>query len=107
VASDLVYVGIKGGVVALDLGTGVERWRAPLKGGQFVTLLVDGRRVFASTAGEIFCLDAHSGAQLWHNKLPGMGLGLASLATAGASSSPAGPQEQQRRDADAAHTASG
>ena len=97
-----VYVGIKGGVVALDRGTGEEVWRAPLKGRQFVTVLVDGDRIFAATAGEVFCLDTWTGNVVWSNPMRGLGWGLASLATASASVSPVWEKEKQRRDAAAA-----
>ncbi len=76
---DLIYVGLKGSVAALDRSTGIQRWRTRLKGGQFVSLVGDGARIYAATMGETFCLDPVTGSVLWRNTMPGMGLGVASL----------------------------
>jgi outer membrane protein assembly factor BamB len=76
---DRIYVGIKGHVLAIDRITGVEAWRAKLKGGGFVTLHRDDRMLYAGTSGELFCLDVDSGRVLWHNALKGMGLGLMTI----------------------------
>ena len=81
---DMMFVGIKGHVLALDRATGTERWRTKLKGGDFVTLITDGQRLYAGAQGEVFCLDATTGSVLWRNPLKGMGLGLASLLAPGA-----------------------
>lgn len=78
---NLLYVGIRGSVVALHRDTGEIAWRTHLKGAEFVNLIVDGDHIYATTYGEAFCLDARSGQSLWHNRLKGLGLGLASLAT--------------------------
>jgi outer membrane protein assembly factor BamB len=80
--SDLVYIGIHGSVVALDRASGDIVWSNHLRSSEFVNVLVDGDRVFATTYGEAFCLDAHSGQTVWHNRLKGFGLGLATIATA-------------------------
>jgi len=98
--SELVFVGIKGSVVALSRATGVQVWASRLKGYDFVNVLLDGSRVFATSYGEIFCLDPLSGAVLWQNRLKGFGTGLATIATeASASSGPAAVlAEKQRRD---------
>ena len=105
--SPTVFVGVHGSVVALDRATGQELWSADLKGGQFVSVLLDGSRVLAATKGEVFCLDAATGQILWHNSLPGMGWGIVSMATVSGTSSHAAEAEQKRRDeeADAAATA--
>ena len=76
----LVHVGIRGSVVALDRRTGIIVWATRLKGADFVNLLVEGDRIYATTSGELFCLDAHTGEGLWHNVLKGYGRGLATLA---------------------------
>jgi len=47
-----------------------------LKGADFVNILVDGDLVTATTKGEAFGLDRATGQLLWHNKLPGLGMGL-------------------------------
>jgi len=86
---DLVYLGIRGSVLALDKNSGARIWETKLKGSQFVALLVDGQRIFAGTQGEIFCLDAATGKPLWHDGLSGYGFGLLSLAIQNGVSDPA------------------
>lgn len=80
--TDLVFIGIKGSVIALNRSTGEQVWATHLKGASFVNVVLDGRTVLASCYGEIFCLDALNGDALWHNPLKGFGLGLATIATA-------------------------
>ncbi len=79
--SDLVYIGIKGSVVALNRTTGEQVWATHLKGSDFVNVVVESGQVFATCYGEVFCLDPLSGAGLWHNRLKGLGTGLATIAT--------------------------
>jgi len=79
--SELVFVGIGKSVVALNRSTGEQVWVARLKGQDFVNVLLDGGRVFATSCGEIFCLDPLTGSVLWHNPLKGFGIGLAVIAT--------------------------
>ena len=79
--SDLVFVGIGKSVVALNRATGEQVWATRLKGYDFVNVVLDGGKIFASTCGEIFCLDPFTGDVLWHNPLKGFGTGLASIAT--------------------------
>jgi outer membrane protein assembly factor BamB len=79
--SDLVFIGIKGSVVALDRASGLQVWSTHLKGSDFVNVALYGEIVLASCCGEIFCLDPFSGKALWHNPLKGFGLGLATIAT--------------------------
>jgi len=91
-ASGLVYVGIKGTVVALDRRDGMEVWRTPLKGSaarssSFVCLYRDGDLLLATCGGEIYGLDAKAGSLLWRNQLKGLGLGFTSIAGDAASSS--------------------
>ena len=85
-----VYVGIKTSVLALDRKTGEIAWgvKLPVKyGGSSVSGLAnvwcDPDAVFASCAGEVFCLDPKSGAIVWHNLLKKMGTGFVSIATEG------------------------
>jgi outer membrane protein assembly factor BamB len=80
----LLYIGIKGSVLALDRATGDERWRAKLKGMSFVALHRDDRYLYAATGGELFCLDALSGALVWRNPLKGLGFGLVTMLSDGA-----------------------
>jgi outer membrane protein assembly factor BamB len=77
--ASLIYIGIKGSVVALDRRTGAEVWRTQLKG-EFVNVALDGDTIFATARGEIFCLDAITGRIRWNNQLKGMGWGLCTIA---------------------------
>lgn len=79
---DLVFVGVKGTVVALDRTTGSERWRTKLVGADFVNVVIDGHDVFASTKGQIHCLDATTGSVRWRNELKGLGYGFVSIGSA-------------------------
>jgi outer membrane protein assembly factor BamB len=107
-ARDLIYIGVRGTVLGLDRSTGVEIWRADLKGSDFVNVVLDGDRVIATTKGELFCLDSNTGERLWTNELRGLGRGLVTVATA---SSPLGsalpPAEKKRREQEAAAAAGG
>lgn len=78
---DLLYVGIKGRVVALDRATGDIVWSTTLVSGTtLVPLVMDGRRLFALSGGEVTCLDPATGDVLWHNGLKGYGSGFATFA---------------------------
>jgi outer membrane protein assembly factor BamB len=106
--SKIIYLGIKGSVIALDPDNGRQLWATHLKGSDFVNVALDGDRLYAATYGEIFCLDPISGEGLWHNPLKGFGLGLVSIAT---ESLPASAlltlvAEKRRRQAEAASSAS-
>jgi hypothetical protein len=79
--SELIYVGIKGSVVALNRATGTQVWTAYLKGGDFVNVVVDQGQILATSYGEVFCLDPFTGKLLWHNGLKGFGRGLATIAS--------------------------
>ncbi len=79
--SELVFIGIKGSVVALNRATGEQVWTTHLKGSEFVNVVVDGGILLATTQGEVFCLDPLTGNGLWHNRLKGFGTGLATIAT--------------------------
>lgn len=87
---ELVYVGIKGKVVALSRATGEMRWSTNLGGGLFnggfVHLVVDGDSIFATAQGEITCVDSVTGEIRWNNALRGYGVGIASIATRNANS---------------------
>jgi outer membrane protein assembly factor BamB len=79
---DLIFEGFNSRVVALhrDSGQLIWQWRCP-KGSGYVTLLLDGDRLIVSVMGYTYCLDPATGNQLWHNDLPGLGAGVASLAS--------------------------
>ena len=76
----LIFVGIKGTALALQRETGAVVWETHLKGSEFVQVVVEGENLYATTGGEIFCLDPVSGGLRWHNPLKGYGVGLVSLA---------------------------
>jgi len=87
--NELVFVGLNGKVVALNRDTGDEvwKWEPTTRGHQgFVALVVDGDRLVVSDNGYIYCLEATTGRQLWHNPLTGYGTGIAVVATAASSS---------------------
>ena len=106
--SDLVFIGIKGSVVALNRVTGQQVWATHLKGMDFVNAVLEEGVVIASCCGEVFCLDALIGSGRWHNPLKGFGRGLATIATEGHPGTGTEPvlAEKQRRDI-AAATAAG
>ena len=103
-ALEVIYLGIKGTVIALNRATGEELWRTKLKGSDFVNVVLDGNQLYATTKGEIFCLDTTTGEPRWHNKLSGLGLGLISIATP-SGSQVLTAQEKRQRDAAAAAAA--
>jgi len=105
--SELVFVGIKGSVVALKRTTGEQVWATHLKGWDFVNVVLDAGKLLASTHGEIFCLDPLTGNGLWHNGLKGFGTGLATIATedTGAGGNALVLAEKQRQDEQAAAAA--
>jgi len=86
--SSLLFVGIKGSVVALDQSSSEEVWTARLDGSDFVNLAVQDSCIYATTRGEVFCLSAVSGEIRWHNPLKGFGLGLATIGLPGGQIAP-------------------
>lgn len=101
-SQNVVYLGVKAHVVAIDKNTGATLWQTKLKGGfaggeRFVTILAEENRVFAHTCGELFCLDAVSGRMLWNNRLEGLSYDIASLATDRATSLPASAVRLQKK----------
>ena|SRR5579862_6738959 len=104
--SDLVFLGIRGSVVALDRATGTQAWATHLKGWSFVNVVLQNEMVLASCQGEIFCLDPLTGNALWHNPLKGFGTGLVTIATDSnqSSANAAVLSEKRRRDDVAAST---
>jgi outer membrane protein assembly factor BamB len=103
---NVIYVGIKGSVLALDRKTGDEVWQTRLKGSDFVNLVLDGDDLLAATRGEMFCLDARTGNVRWNNRLRGWGWGLVCIATEQKSSDLLWAAEYRRRqEADASAAA--
>jgi len=80
---DHIIIGIKGSVLALNAFTGAEVWRTHCKGSSFINVVEQDGRIFATTYGEIFCLDANTGQILWHNPLRGMGFGHITISGSG------------------------
>lgn len=78
--TDLLFVGIKGSVIALNRATGQQIWATHLRGSDFVNVVFQDGAVLASCYGEIFCLDPLTGNARWHNPLKGFGIGLATIA---------------------------
>jgi outer membrane protein assembly factor BamB len=78
--AQLVFIGIKGSVVALNRATGEQVWATHLKGSDFVNVVLQNGAVLASCRGEVFCLDPLTGIGMWHNPLKGFGTGLATMA---------------------------
>jgi len=99
---DVIYVGIRGTVLALDRGSGAEIWRAALKGWEFVNIALDRDVVLATTQGQLYCLDSTTGKTLWKNELKGLGRGLMTVATANSPLGSVAPSVAQKQIADAA-----
>ena len=78
---ELVFIGIRGSVVALNRATGQQVWATHLKGFSFVNVVLQSDSLLASCYGEVFCLDPLAGNPRWHNPLKGFGRGLATIAT--------------------------
>jgi outer membrane protein assembly factor BamB len=71
----LIFIGLNGYALALHRDTGEIIWaNSDMKSG-YVSLLLDGDRLIASTNGYIYCLDPGTGKILWHNPLKGFGRG--------------------------------
>ena len=101
----LVFIGIKGSVVALNRATGQQVWATHLKGSDFVNVVLQDGALLASCRGEIFCLDPLTGVGMWHNPLKGFGTGLATIATQsnpGENNAPALAEKRRREEAAAA-----
>jgi outer membrane protein assembly factor BamB len=73
--SQLIFVGLNGYALALHRDTGEIVWSNNQMKSGYVTLLLDGDRLIASTNGYIYCLDPLTGEILWHNPLKGYGAG--------------------------------
>ncbi len=78
----LIFLGFRSQVVALNRETGAIVWKwKSRKGSGYVTVLLDGDRIIASVMGYTYCLDAATGRELWFNALDGMGMGVVSMAS--------------------------
>jgi outer membrane protein assembly factor BamB len=106
--AQLVFIGIKGSVVALDRVTGRQVWATRLKGSDFVNVVLEDGAVLSSCCGEIFCLDPLTGIMMWHNPLKGFGTGLATIAmehNPGDGNAPVLAEKRRRDEAAAASSA--
>jgi outer membrane protein assembly factor BamB len=99
--SALIFIGIAGKVVALDRNTGSEIWRAELKG-DFVNVALQDGDLYATTKGELFCLDPATGTIRWQNPLKGLGRGLITIASSGSQQTVVMGEKKQRDEAAAA-----
>jgi outer membrane protein assembly factor BamB len=104
--SEMVFVGIKGSVVAVNRADGTLLWSTCLKGMDFVNVIFQDAKILATCSGEIFCLDPQSGKLLWHNPLKGFGVGLATMAIEDSDTANA-PSMAQKRRRDQAAASSG
>lgn len=101
--NELIYAGIRGHVVAIRTSDGEIQWSTKLKkGSSFVPIVQDGQKLYATSGGEITCLDAASGDVLWRNPLKGYGTGYVALAGAGFPVSAAAMEQAARAAAVAA-----
>jgi outer membrane protein assembly factor BamB len=100
--ANLLFIGAKNSVSALDRTNGNFVWTTHLKRSglsvEFVTLHVDGGQVFAHAGGELFCLEISTGRILWTNPLRGLGYGIATITTQDAKMNPAAAQAQRSAD---------
>ena len=78
--SNVVFIGVGSHAVAIHALSGEELWRTKLKSSTFVTIAMEGDKLYAGASGELFCLDPSSGQIIWHNKLKGLGLGVVAFA---------------------------
>lgn len=91
----IAYVG--GHVFSLDPLTGKTIWETKLPKAYRTSIggaIIDGDVVLAGVGGRVYCLDITDGRLLWMNEMPGLGLGMVSVATpAGSSDSAQGAQQ--------------
>ena len=103
---DLVFVAFNARVFAVDRFDGTDVWRCKLpQGSGFVSLLLDGDRLIASSNGYTFAIDPWRGAILWSQPFKGEGVGIPSLASVRGASAPAGAAAAAAQQAAAAHNA--
>ncbi len=107
--NECVYIGFAKQVVALDKATGTILWQWKIPNGKvYPAILVDGARLFVSAMGYTYCLDANTGRLLWENELPGMGTGVACIATANSNTNPsrAAHEVTSREQQESSHSSS-
>jgi len=109
-SKQIVYVGIKGRVFAIDAADGAIVWETVLSnsilGEPFVNLFCDGDLILAHSKGAIYCLEASTGQVRWTNPLAGLGYGIATFASPRSSGTTlAALVEKIREEAQAASSA--
>jgi outer membrane protein assembly factor BamB len=72
---ELIFVGLNGYALALQRETGEIVWSNDQMKSGYVSLLLDGDRLIASTNGYMYCLNPLTGQIIWHNPLKGFGMG--------------------------------
>jgi outer membrane protein assembly factor BamB len=107
---EMLFVGIKRRVLAVDRNTGKMVWETKLPVGSiadsFVNLFFDRGNVFAHTGGKLFCLETANGRIRWENPLKGCGYGIVTMASvAGSSGNLPGIVQKKQQDAAAAGSA--
>jgi outer membrane protein assembly factor BamB len=100
----LIFVGLRGYVVALDRDTGEVVWDNSKLNSGYTTLLLDGDRLIVSTNGYIYCLDPQTGRVVWNNPLRGYGVGIADLTSVRGRSDPTVIREAAAADEAARHS---
>jgi outer membrane protein assembly factor BamB len=95
----LIFVGFNGYAVALDRDTGEIVWSNNNMHRGYVSLLLDGDRLIASTNGYMYCLDPYTGRTLWHNPMTGYGYGPAAIVSVRGQSSQALTADAAAQDA--------
>lgn len=101
-ASNIVFLGIRGSVIALDRNAGTELWLTHLKGSDFVNVTASEGDIFATTKGELFCIDQATGRIRWQNPLKGLGVGLSTIAIPGVQGDQTPVVQKRRSDEEAA-----
>jgi outer membrane protein assembly factor BamB len=76
---ELVFVGLRGYVIALHRDTGEIVWKNSKLNYGATSMLLDGDRLIVSTNGYIYCLDPLTGRVRWNNPLKGYGIGITHL----------------------------
>ena len=77
----LIFVGFGHHAIALDRDTGEIVWVNSEMHTGYISMLLDGDRLIASSNGYMYCLNPMTGEVLWHNPLKGFGVGVAHLAS--------------------------
>ena len=72
---DILFIGIKGHVVAINKSNGEVKWKTRLKHADVTNVLYEDGKIFAYAGGHLYKLDATTGVQEWQNPLKGLGFG--------------------------------